>query len=217
MAINFKRKTINGKMYNVVDMESYMKNNDIYNKSQTAIEVTIGEDNYVLPFRNKTDNKPGIYEDGSIEFFYVPEKNNEKEFKEYSSDNMLDFSKCTNIVEIMKKQKILRDEEKEILANPDNIFIPPISGKESPAMLGLKQAVIEKHIDIDKYQDRFGRENFPNDKRKFKDDDITMFMMNRMNKALDIKATLILEDKSPDVPNPMGKKISIDLTGYDED
>ena len=105
MAINFKRKTINGKMYNVVDMESYMKNNDIYNKSQTAIEVTIGEDNYVLPFRNKTDNKPGIYEDGSIEFFYVPEKNNEKEFKEYSSDNMLDFSKCTNIVEIMKKQK----------------------------------------------------------------------------------------------------------------
>ena len=42
-------------------------------------------------------------------------------------------------------------------------------------------------------------------------------MMNRINKALDIKATLILEDKSPDVPNPMGKKISIDLTGYDNE
>ena len=107
--------------------------------------------------------------------------------------------------------------EKEILTNPDNIFIPTISEKDSPAMRGLKQAIIEKRIDIDKYQDRFGKENFPNDKRKFKDTDITMFMMNRMNKALDIKATLILEDKSPDVPNPIGRKISIDLTGYDEE
>lgn len=215
--INFKKKTINGKMYNVIDMQTCMKNNDIYDKSQTAVEVSIDGNNYVLPFRNKTDTKPGIYEDGSLDFFYVPDGGNEKEVKEYSSDDMLDFSKCTTIAEIMEKQEILRDEEKEILANPDNIFVPTISEKDSPAMRGLKQAVIEKHIDIDKYQDRFGKENFPNDKRKFKDTDITMFMMNRMNKALDIKATLILEDKNPDVPNPIGKKICIDLTGYDED
>ena len=215
--INFKKKTINGKMYNVIDMETCMKNNDIYDKSQTAVEVSIDGNNYVLPFRNKTDTKPGIYEDGSLDFFCVPDGGNEKEVKEYSSDDMLDFSKCTTIAEIMEKQEILRDEEKEILANPDNIFVPTISEKDSPAMRGLKQAVIEKHIDIDKYQDRFGKENFPNDKRKFKDNDITMFMMNRMNKALDIKATLILEDKNPNVPNPIGKKIAIDLTGYDED
>ena len=214
--INFKRKTINGKMYNVVDMKNYMKNNDIYDRSQTAVEVSINGNNYVLPFRNKTDNRPGIYDDGSIEFFCVP-GGNKKDMKEYSSDDMLDFSKCSTIAEIMEKQEILRDEEKEILANPDNIFVPTISEKDSPAMRGLKQAVIEKHIDIDKYQDRFGKENFPNDKRKFKDNDITMFMMNRMNKALDIKATLILEDKNPNVPNPIGKKIAIDLTGYDED
>ena len=62
--INFKKKTINGKMYNVIDMETCMKNNDIYDKSQTAVEVSIDGNNYVLPFRNKTDTKPGIYEDG---------------------------------------------------------------------------------------------------------------------------------------------------------
>ena len=216
--MNFKKQTINGKMYNVIDHENYMKNNELYDNSQTAIEVKINGSDYVLPIRNnKTDNRPGVYNDGCLQFFNIPNKDNEKQFKEYSSDNMIDFSNCSSIAEIMEKQEILRDEEKEILANPDNIFIPNISDKDSPAMRGLKQAIIEKHIDIDKYQDRFGKENFPNDKRKFKDTDITMFMMNRMNKALDIKATLTLEDKNPDVPNPIGRKIVIDLTGYDDE
>lgn len=216
--MNFKKQTINGKMYNVVDVESYMKNNELYDNSQTALEVNINGSDYVLPIRNgKIDDRPGVYSDGALQFFNLPNKDNEAQLKEYSSDNTIDFSNCSSIAEIMEKQEILRDEEKEILANPDNIFIPTISEKDSPAMRGLKQAIIEKRIDIDKYQDRFGKENFPNDKRKFKDTDITMFMMNRMNKALDIKATLILEDKSPDVPNPIGRKISIDLTGYDEE
>ena len=210
----FKKQKIENKMYDVMTHEDFSKNKDNYDTSQIAVEINMNGKTYILPVRNKTDSKPGLYNEGCIDFLKLPNENIEKE---YMPNDMLDFSKCSNIAEVMKKQKILRDEEKEILANPDNIFIPPISGKESPAMLGLKQAVIEKHIDIDKYQDRFGRENFPNDKRKFKDDDITMFMMNRMNKALDIKATLILEDKSPDVPNPMGKKISIDLTGYDNE
>ena len=216
--MNFKKQTINGKMYNVVELENYMKNNELYDDFQTAIQVNLNGSNYVLPIRNsKTDDRPGVYAEGPLQFFNIPDKNNEKQLKEYSSENTIDFSNCNSIAEIMEKQEILRDEEKEILANPDNIFIPNISEKDSPAMRGLKQAIIEKHIDIDKYQDRFGRENFPNDKRKFKDTDITMFMMNRMNKALDIKATLILEDKNPDVPNPIGRKISIDLTGYDNE
>ena len=38
-------------------------------------------------------------------------------------------------------------------------------------------------------------------------------MTKRLCEALDIKATLILEDKSPDVPNPIGRTIKVDLTG----
>ena len=210
-----KKQTINGRMYDVIDHIEFTENREIYDNSQTAVEVNINDTAYVLPLRvrNTGENKPGIYTDGCLDIFVLPKVYQ----KEYTTENTIDFSNCESIAEIMEKQEILRDEEREILANPDNIFIPPVSGKESPAMAGLKQAVIAKHIDIDKYQDRFGKENFANDKRKFKDDDITMFMLNRMNKALDIKATLILEDKNPDVPNPIGKKIVLDLTGYDND
>ena len=39
-----------------------------------------------------------------------------------------------------------------------------------------------------------------------------------LTKALDIKATLTLEDTSSDVPNPMGNKIDICLTdAFDSD
>ena len=214
--MNLKKQAINGKLYNVVEHEEFMKNREIYEDPNTAVEVNINDIKYILPLRNNkiSNDIPGVYNDGCLDFFILPDEN---QLKEYSSSNTIDFGNCSSMAEVMEKQKMLRDEEKEILTNPDNIFIPPISGKESPAMAGLKQAVIAKRIDIDKYQDRFGKENFPNDKRKFKDNDITMFMLNRMNKALDIKATIILEDRHPDVPNPIGKKIIMDLTGYDKD
>ena len=212
--MDFRKQTINGKLYNVVNYNDFNNNRELYDNSQTAIDIDIENEKYILPLRSKNDDRPGIYKEGCMFKFVLPVESTRNE---YSSENTINFSNCKDIAEIMEKQEILKDEEKEILANPDNIFIPPISGKESPAMLGLKQAIIEKHIDIDKYQDRFGKENFPNDKRKFKDNDITMFMMNRINKALDIKATLILEDKNPDVPNPIGKRITIDLTGYDDE
>ena len=33
---------------------------------------------------------------------------------------------------------------------------------------------------------------------------------------MDIKVTIRFEDKNPDVPNPMGKVIEVELTGGDE-
>ena len=38
-------------------------------------------------------------------------------------------------------------------------------------------------------------------------------MMERMADALDMKLTLTLQDSKPDVPNPIGTAMSIDVTG----
>ena len=78
-------------------------------------------------------------------------------------------------------------------------------------MVGLKEAVIAKNIDLDKYEQRFGV-NYNNDKRLFNRNTITMSKLKTMFDVLDMKATLIIEDKSEEVPNPMGKKIIVDLT-----
>ena len=58
--------------------------------------------------------------------------------------------------------------------------------------------------------------NFNNDKRLIKKNSITFGKLRNICKALDIRATLTMEDTNPDVPNPMGRKVEVCLTeGFD--
>lgn len=68
-----------------------------------------------------------------------------------------------------------------------------------------------KHIDLDSYEHRFGK-NYNNDRRLFEKPNISLLKLTSVCTALDIKATLILEDSSPDVPNPMGGVVTVELT-----
>jgi hypothetical protein len=138
----------------------------------------------------------------------------EKDKAEYQPE-VIDLANSRSMEEYMIKQGKLKDIEKEILTTPDNIFTPHISDEDSPLMKGLKKAVIKKHIDIDKYADGYG-ENFPNDKRKFKDHDISIKLFERHVDVLGIKAVLVLTDASPDIPNPIVDPIYIPLN-YSED
>ena len=106
----------------------------------------------------------------------------------------------------------IEKSETDIITSPDNIFQPKPGDNDTPAMAALKQAVCEKHIDIDKYDMRFGA-NFNNDKRLFNKDSISLPMLVRLCNGLDIKATLTLEDEAEDTPNPIGRKITAELTG----
>lgn len=60
--------------------------------------------------------------------------------------------------------------------------------------------------------------NFNNDKRLIKKSSITFGKLRNICNALDIKATLTLEDKDDEVPNPMKTKINVCLTdGFNSD
>ena len=93
----------------------------------------------------------------------------------------------------------------------ENVIDLRIGENDSPAMRALKTAVTEKHIDINQYSHRFGS-NFNNDRRQYNRPTISMQMLERQCRGFDIKATLILEDASPDVANPIGRKIVVELT-----
>ena len=98
----------------------------------------------------------------------------------------------------------------ETPADGSNVFRPPLSEMDSAEMRGLKQSIIAKNIDMDKYAERFGP-NYPNDKRKMKDSSITSFLLKRACKNLDINVDLVFSDAGPNVPNPMGKTITINM------
>ena len=215
--MNFKRAKVEDKMVNVVDIEELQTNRELYNTGNIAVEIERSEgDTFVLPYRPNVNvkaknNKPGVYQlEGVGDFIVYPDSNDVEEYK----PEVIDLTSSKSMQEYIEKQGRLRNMEKELLISPDNIFTPQITDEDTPLMKGLKKAVIEKHIDIDKYADGYG-ENFPNDKRKFKDHDISIKLFERHIDVLGIKAVLVLSDSSPDIPNPIGKSIYIPLN-YNE-
>ena len=214
--MQYRNTSIDGKVMDIIDEKEYKSKYDMYSNNpsiyyMTALEVDNQDKSYILPFRGKSDDRPGIYPDGHIYFVKYP-KTKEEELS-YNKDNLeiIDFSNVDNINDFLNKNDQVREMENLSLSDSDEIFVPPISGRESEHMKAIKQAIIAKHMDIDRYSSRFG-ENYLNDKRILKGDDITMNKLISICNKLDIEAKLILNDKNTNIANPMGITIETTLT-----
>ena len=210
--MSIRKAKIEDTIYDVITVQEYDSNPSFYKSGPTAID---GGDGYLYPVRNNPrDTRPGFIDEGYIQFFNSPQG---RECPIYSAKNIIDFSKASCIKDVIESQTKLANAERAILTNIDNVFVPPVSADDTPEMSLLKRAIIDKEIDIDKYEPRFGP-NYNNDKRLIKKNSITFGKLRNICNALDIKATLIMENKDPNVPNPMKEKIEICLTnGFEDD
>lgn len=206
MSVAGKTK-IDGKLYDVTKLDNYVQNPDVYIQGHVAIE----DEQYVLPVlpSNSPSDKVGIEVGPVVSRVHLPNPNDDDQYKK---SNMVDFNEATSMQELINMQDTVIDMEKDVLTNPDNTSVYPIVEKDSPAMKLLKEAVNSKHINLDNYEHRFGS-NYNNDKRIFNKNTVSLTMMERMASALDMKLTLTLQDAKEDVPNPIGRSISIDITG----
>lgn len=218
--MDLKNATLDGKLVDIISEDEYIQKWRLYSEnpsmqSTTAVEVT-GPDgvDYVLPFRGKTDERPGIYADGCIYFLKYPEDQNSS----YVKDNLdiIDFADVKNVKDFLEKNAQIREMETNVLTDIDSVFTPPITPQDTPEMKAFKEAIASKHMDINKYAPRFG-DNFLNDKRILKTNSITMNKLVSMCKKLDIEAELTLRNSNPDVANPMSKEITVILTGVGGD
>lgn len=197
---------INGRLYEVINMKDYIGNEDAYLQGYTAVDDGIGHVYPIVPF---TSSDAGVkYRKNSPVFFANVSEGTDEE---YNADKVIDYSKANTYKQFVETQNMVKELERDILTSPDNIYVPPKDQDDSPAMKALKEAVIDKKIDLDKYEPRFGS-NYNNDKRIFNKQNISLPMLVRMCNALDIKATLTLEDQSGEVPNPMNNIISVEIT-----
>lgn len=208
--VTMKKMPVNGKMYDVIPLEEYVKNKDLYLSSNTLIESTSTDVSILYPIINQYERSYGIKVSAGSAFSYISEPDSEQA-KVYDPTQVIDVSQAKTIGELMATQDAIRDIEREILTSPDNITKPEVSKDDEPAMKALKEAVLLKSIDIHKYEGRFGS-NFNNDIRNLYKNRISLQMLERMCSNLDIKATLTLSDASSSVPNPMGEEITIELT-----
>lgn len=202
-----KKMRIFDRIYDVTTLDNYVNNKDAYIPQYTAIHDPLTQ--LVLPVKNRYENGVGIVVNSGISYVQEPSSDN---IDEYRDSKIIDFDNAKSIHDIMEKQKVVKSLERDILTSPDNIFMPKIFDDDSPEMKALKSAVLDKNIDLDKYEHRFGS-NYNNDKRLFNKNTISLSMMKRVCDALDIEATLTLRDKNEDVPNPIGRTIEVKLTG----
>jgi hypothetical protein len=209
--MNNKAK-INDRMYNIVSLDEYYRNPNLYDAKTTAIY----DGNCLYPVYNDYGRGPGFYnvKNNPINEFIDPTEDNRNNYTP-NKENLVDFQNITSMHEYIEKQQTYNNLEKTILTSSDNIFTPPVGPDDEPTMRGLKEAVIAKNIDINKYEQRFGK-NFSNDIRLFKGPKITLYKLADMMNNLDMKGTLIIEDTNSDVPNPIGSKIVIDLNNSEE-
>ena len=220
--INTKKGALDGRMYDIVEQSQYDSNRNLFGNTSTAIEYVDPDsgNTYVLPFRNQSDDRPGIYDmhpiGGGVYFTRLPQ--NEEEKSEYNKDNLeiIDFNNASTMSEMITMKQQLRELEADVLTDVDDVFLPTISVSDTKEMRALKEAVRKKKCDINKYADRFG-DNFLNDKRIFRGNSITMNKLISISDKLDMKVEIIISDKDNDVPNPIGEEIHAVLTGEDDE
>ena len=209
MLNNYKKAKINGRVTTVVTPLEALQNESYQNKF-TSVEIN----DTILPVKKTYDpSSPGFYimNSGQIGKIIYP---SDQDRDEYSRANIIDFSDVTTMKELILKQEEVKRMESEVLSNSDNLFKPIVKENDSPEMKAMKKAICLKNIDLDLYQDRFG-DNYNNDKRLLKGSSITISKMKSICDNLDIKVTLTLSDNNPEVPNPIGETISVDICGYE--
>lgn len=202
---------IRDQIFEIVSLEDY--NPDVYDPKTTVIQ----KGGNVYPIKSFDDSGPGFYTSpqNPIQIFQEPD-DEDAELYQIREDNTVNFQDIKSMAECIAANDKFLSMERSILTSPDNIFTPPIGDNDEPAMKALKEAIMEKHIDIDKYSARFGP-NYGNTKRLFKDGGITLNKLIYVADNLDMKCTLTIEDSAPDVPNPIGRVIVTSLSSIDSE
>jgi hypothetical protein len=202
-----KKIKLNNRIYDVVT-----NNNNIHNQYQRG-DVAVQCGDYILPYLGAGGVLPGFYSNPVGSYYIKPQEQNQEP---YMSSNILNFDDCENMKELIQMNHMLKELESEVISSSTEAYVPKINQDDTPEMAGLRQAIIEKHIDIDKYQDRFGA-SFNNDKRIISNSNsITFPKLKSISDNLDMNVTLIIEDK-PGAPNPIGREIKIPLNYIGED
>lgn len=198
-----KKALIDNRLYDVVDMDEYTKNRDLYNPRFTAIQGH----GKVLPIKSKNDSGVGIYYENNGVMCNVEKPNPED--SSYDESIIIDYSDCKTVGDIIKTDNLVRNIENEILTTKDNIFSLNVGPDDTPEMKAIKEAINLKQVDIKQYESRF--DQFQNDIRLLKGKSITLGKLISTCNSFDISAELTLRDREG-CANPMNSEIKINLT-----
>lgn len=210
-----KKAKIGRRILDVIDENEFIRRSSLNPDIVVSLaeDTAIEKDGHVYPVTKQySKDVTGVTDLGKVLLYSLTEQ--DKDTDEYKVENVIDFENVKSLQESISKQNQLMSAERTILVSPENIFTPVVKEEDTPEMKLLKQAICLKGIDLDNYKQRFGSD-YNNDRRLFEQNSITFFKLKRLAEIMDMNVSLSLEDK-PGAPNPIGEKLTIQITSDGE-
>lgn len=190
----------------LLDDGTVMRNVLLFNKDIKEFDPMVAylDGDYFYIFRGKlppdgVPKEPGIYLDRQTNEPILAVPSTEEEKKQYSYNDKICSTTANEII-----QKI-NNKEVEVFIMPESSksFCPEITDADDILKRLMKQAIISKGIDIDRFKYRFVDKNaLFNFKQVLKGDNrLSMLLFDRGVEAFNLKYTIILEEDSG---NPIG-------------
>lgn len=213
--MEIKKALIKGKFYDVVSQNEYERRASL---GEPAIleDTLIERNNTLYPVVKGTDHRSITTPYAIFSQLCVRYVGNSKQFPDYSSSKVVNFSDVKTSKELIEKQNRLREDETVMLAasSSSKCFAPIVRDEDSPFLAAYKEALTAKKIDIENYRGRFKSNcDFSNMVRLFvnpNNHNLSVGKAMEANKYFDLKTTFTISDEKSS-PNPMGKSITGEL------
>lgn len=157
--------------------------------------------------------KPGIYFDPKLNEYFVVEPSTDEEKEKYSVQGKVAKLNTDEIINIVNT----KDDILVAIPESTKIFMPSLTTNDDILKRLAKQALILKNVDLDKFRDRFADKNaLFNFKQVIKGDNkLSILIFDRGMDALNLKYTILVEEKDPN--NPIGNPLTEPIIACSED
>lgn len=162
-----------------------------------------------LQDKGATPDKPGIYMDSITNTPILFDPSTDAEKKQYNYADKISSSTASEIVDKINRKEV----QVFVLPEASRAYCPTISESDDILKRVMKQAIIDKGIDLERFKYRFTDKNaLFNFKQVLKGDNrLSMLLFDRGTEAFNLKYTIIVEEaKDGDVIGmPLEKPIVI--------
>lgn len=203
----------------LLDDGQMMRNILLFNPNETHFDPLIAylSGDYYYVYRGKLPTavsdhlEPGIYTDPETGKAYLCVPDSDEEKTKYSYEDKLCNTTASEIVDKINNKEV----QVFVMPESSKTFCPEVTENDDILKRLMKQAILAKGIDIDRYKYRFVDKNaLFNFKQVLKGDNrLSMLLFDRGTEAFNLKYTIILEEDHGDtIGMPLSEPIIVSST-----
>jgi hypothetical protein len=172
---------------------------------------------YMGDFDSRSENRIGVYsvEDEVDANWVLIEPMTDEEKAEYTYADKISKVDPDQIIDAINNKEVV------LVSMPESMrtFLPPLSNEDDILKRAMKQILLTKNIDIDNYKHRFNNDknalfNFKSVIKRPKVK-LSIMLFNRGCDVLNLKYTIVIEEKDPE--NPIGIMLNEPIVITSED